>query len=454
MARTKKKSTPTFATRWVKQIWKLFALGILFVLLFLFSIKAGIWGDLPPVEDLENPKTKLASEIYSGDDKMLGKMFFQEDRTNNEQADLPQHLKDALIATEDCRFYRHSGIDARAIARAVSKLGRDGGGSTVTQQLAKNMFHDRSNKNFFQKIIQKLKEWILAIEIEKRYTKDEIILMYFNTVPYGNSFGIKSAAKRYFNKKTIDLKIEEAAVLVGMLKANTYYNPKRNPKNAIGRRNVVLKQMNVYGYLNKSQYDSLSSLEMTIDYNFIDHNQGLATYFRSYLTKWMKKWTKNYEAETGVKYNIYDDGLKIYTTLDSRLQGYAEKAVESHMAKLQEQFWKETKRRKRDPWYTEDEKGDMVADPAYPMRMIKRTPRYKSLKRQYKNNQDSIDYFLNKPVKMSLFSWKGDLDTVLSPLDSLKYCKQILHTGFMSFEPQTGHVKAWVGVCIGFKHSN
>ena len=370
---TKKKKTTKAAPKLSRKLWKWFLYSLLFAVVFIFSIKVGLWGKLPETAELENPRTKLASEVYTADEELMGKMFFQEDRTNSSHEDLPLHLKEALIATEDCRFYSHSGIDGRALARAVSKLGRDGGGSTITQQLAKNMVHDRTGQNFFKKILQKLKEWILAIEIEKRYTKEEIIVMYFNTVHYGNSYRIKSASKRYFNKNTNDLKIEEAAVLVGMLKANTTYNPVRNPGNAIKRRNVVMKQMERYDYLSTQEYDSLKALPMVTDYNYVDHNQGMATYFRSYLTKWMKEWTRSYEAETGVKYNIYDDGLKIYTTIDSRLQKYAEEAMESHMEKLQGQFWDETKRRNRDPWYGEDKRGNLVADPDYPMRMMKRT---------------------------------------------------------------------------------
>lgn len=443
MAKTKIKKKP-FSSKVVRVIWKLFAYGLIIGLLFLFTVKFGVWGKLPDTKELENPKTKLASEVFADDGNLLGKMFYQEDRTNSTFKEIPQHMKDALVATEDCRFFSHSGIDARALARAISKLGKDGGGSTITQQLAKNLFHERSTSSI-GRLLQKVKEWILAIEIEKRYTKDEIILMYFNTVPWGNSYGIKSASKRYFNKKTEELKIEEAAVLVGMLKAPTFYNPIRNPQNAMQRRNVVMYQMNRYGYLTDSEYDSLKVTKMETDYNYIDHNQGLATYFRSYLTKWMKDWTRNYQANTGVKYNIYDDGLKVYTTIDTRLQKYAEQSIETHMKKLQQQFFDETKRRKRHPWYREDKDGDMVSDPEYPMRMMKRTQRYRSLKARYNGNNDSIDYYLNKPYKMKVFTWDGEETKTLSPLDSLKYYKQILHAGFMSFEPQTGYIKAWVG---------
>jgi penicillin-binding protein 1A len=335
MAKTKKNS---YSKRVVKKLWKYFLVCIALGLLFLVSVRYGVFGKLPDTRELENPKTKLASEIIADNGDVLGKMFYQEDRTNSTFNEIPQHMNNALVATEDCRFYSHSGIDAKALIRAIVKLGRDGGGSTITQQLAKNLFHDRSTSKI-GRILQKIKEWILAIEIEKRYTKDEIIIMYFNTVPWGNSYGIKSASKRYFNKPTKDLKIEEAAVLVGMLKAPTYYNPYRNPENSTRRRNVVLSQMKKYDYITAEEYDSLKNIPLKIDYNFVDHNQGLATYFRSYLTKWMKNWTRKYEAATGVKYNIYDDGLKIYTTIDPKLQAYAEKAVSAHMKVLQQQFF-------------------------------------------------------------------------------------------------------------------
>lgn len=445
----KKKANKSFFSSMVGKLWKVFFIGIGLAVLFFMGVRFGLFGKLPDFEEeLENPRTKLASEIYSSDDQMLGKLFFQEDRTNSNFEDIPVHMKEALIATEDARFLRHSGIDGRALARAIIKLGTDGGGSTISQQLAKNLFHKHA-RSLPGRVLQKVKEWILAVELEKRYTKDEIVLMYFNTVPWGNSYGIKSAAKRYFNKSTAELNIEEAAVLVGMLKAPTSYNPVRNPERSLGRRNVVLGQMKKYGYLDQTAYDSLRSLPLITDYNFIDHNQGLATYFRSYLAAWLKAWTDRYEQATGVKYNIYDDGLKIYTTIDSKLQAYAEEAMEAHMANLQDQFFKETARRNRDPWYIDDQPG--VVDDNYIPKMIKRTRRYKSLRNKYKKQQDSIDYYLNLPIPMRLFSWEGEMDTVLSPIDSLKYCKQILHAGFMSMDPRSGHIKAWVGG-INHKH--
>ncbi len=449
MSNKKKSGKTSFSSNLIKRLWKYFFIGLGLLVVFMVLVRVGLFGKLPDFEEeLENPRTKLASEIYSSDDELIGKLFYQEDRTNSDFKDIPQHMKDALVATEDFRFYKHSGIDARALARAIAKLGTDGGGSTISQQLAKNLFHDQA-RSLPARVLQKFKEWILAVELEKRYTKDEIILMYFNTVPWGNSYGIKSASKRYFNKSTSELNIEESAVLVGMLKAPTSYNPIRNTEASQHRRNVVMSQMKKYGYLSSAEYDSLKMLPLVTDYNFTDHNQGLATYFRSYLASWLKAWTDKYEQATGVKYNIYDDGLKIYTTIDSKLQKYAEDAVSSHMKQLQKDFFAETKRRNRDPWYIDDKPG--VVDDNYIPKMIKRTRRYKSLKNQYKKNQDSIDYYLNKPVQMSLFTWDGDIDTMLSPIDSLRYYKQILHTGFMSLEPQTGHIKAWVG---GINHSH
>jgi|TARA_B110000902_G_scaffold78430_1_gene93364 penicillin-binding protein 1A len=441
---SKDKKTVSTTSIWIKRLWKLFALAFLLVISFFASVRYGLFGELPDTAELENPKTKLASEIYAGDGNILGKMFYQEDRTNSEYANLPEHLKVALVATEDERFYGHSGIDGRALLRAITKLGRNGGGSTITQQLAKNLFH-RDEVNRTNRLIQKIKEWFLSVQIEKRYAKEEIIVMYFNTVPYGRSFGIKSASKRFFNKKTQDLTIEESAVLVGMLRANTYYNPIRNPNNATRVRNVVFGQLENYNYITTAEKDSLKKLPLVTDEHYTDHNSGMATYFRSYLAKWMKAWTRKYAKEAGVKYNIYDDGLRVYTTLDTKLQEYAEKAVSAHMEVLQGQFFNETKRRNRDPWYKEDNNGDMVSDPDYPLRMMKRTQRYRTFKKRYDNDQDSIDFYLNKPIPMKLFSWQGDIDTLLSPMDSLQYTKQILHTGFMSFEPQTGHIKAWVG---------
>jgi penicillin-binding protein 1A len=286
---------------------------------------------------------------------------------------------------------------------------------------------------------------VIAAELEKRYTKDEIILMYFNTVPWENSYGIKSAAKRFFNKETKDLNLEEGALLVGLLKASGFYHPVHHPDRALNRRNTVFNQMEKYGYLTKEVRDSFKSLPMDIDYQMISHNQGLATYFREYLRQYLKDWCEK------KGFNLYNDGLKIYTTIDSRIQRHAEEAVSQHMSTLQAQFFDETKRMKSNPWRSEKEGEYWKTDPEYIPKNMKRTERYRLLKQAFGDQEDSILFYMNKKVKMTMFSWNGDRDTMMSPLDSLKYAKQILHTGMMSMDPTTGHVKAWVGG-INLKH--
>ncbi len=432
------------SSQWVKKMWILFASGIgVFFLIVLFT-SLGWLGKLPDINELENPTTKLASEIYAEDGVLLGKIYSQEDRTNITYNELPQHMVEALVATEDARFYRHSGIDVKSLFRAVFFLGKRGGGSTLTQQLAKNMFHP-ARRNFVERVLQKLKEWIIAVELEKRYTKNEILLMYFNTVPWENSYGIKSAAKKFFNKDTKALNREEGAMLVGLLKASGYYHPVNHPDRALRRRNTVFNQMEKYGYLEKAACDSLKQIPIVLDYQVITHNRGQATYFREYLRKYLEEWCE----KKGV--NMYNDGLKIYTTLDSKIQRHAEDAVKEHMANLQSQFYDETKRLKSEPWRSEKEGEYWKTDPDYIIKHTKRTERYQALKREFNGNEDSINYHLNKKVKMNVFSYRGDIDTMMSPIDSMKYAKQILHTGFMSMDPHTGHIKAWVGG-INLKH--
>jgi len=428
----------------IKRIWQIFAAGIVLLLLVVFFTAMGWLGKLPDINELENPSTKLASEIYASDGVQLGKIYSQEDRTNIKYNELPKHIVNALVATEDARFFKHSGIDIKSLFRAVFFLGKRGGGSTITQQLAKNMFHP-AKRNLIERVLQKLKEWVIAAELEKRYTKDEIILMYFNTVPWENSYGIKSAAKRFFNKETKDLNLEEGALLVGLLKASGFYHPVHHPDRALNRRNTVFNQMEKYGYLTKEERDSFKSLPMDIDYQMISHNQGLATYFREYLRQYLKDWCEK------KGFNMYNDGLKIYTTIDSRIQRHAEEAVSQHMSTLQAQFFDETKRMKSNPWRSEKEGEYWKTDPEYIPKNMKRTERYRLLKQTFGDQEDSILFYMNKKVKMTLFSWNGDRDTMMSPLDSLKYAKQILHTGMMSMDPTTGHVKAWVGG-INLKH--
>lgn len=428
----------------VKRLWQVFVAGLILLFLVVLFTALGWLGKLPDINELENPSTKLASEIYASDGILLGKIYSQEDRTNIKYNELPRHIVNALVATEDARFYKHSGIDIKSLFRAVLFLGKRGGGSTITQQLAKNMFHP-AKRNLVERVLQKLKEWIIATELEKRYTKDEIILMYFNTVPWENSYGIKSAAKRFFNKETKDLNLQEGALLVGLLKASGYYHPLHHPDRAVNRRNTVFNQMEKYGYLTKDERDSLKALPMDINYQMISHNQGLATYFREYIRQYLKDWCEK------KGYNMYNDGLKIYTTIDSKIQKYAEEAVSQHMSTLQTQFFDETKRLKSNPWRSEKEGEYWKTDPEYIPKNMKRTERYKALQRSFGNKEDSIMFYMNKKVKMTMFSWSGDRDTMMSPLDSLKYAKQILHTGMMSMDPTTGHIKAWVGG-INLKH--
>ncbi len=428
-------------TSWPKRLWKWYFIGLGAFILFMFSVSWGWWGYMPDIKSLEDPRTTLATEIYSEDGEILGKIYFKEDRTNIEFADLPPQMVDALIATEDVRFRAHSGIDFRSLIRAISKLGSDGGGSTISQQLAKNIFHKERQKAAIR-VIQKFKEWIIAVQLEKRYSKNEIITMYFNTVPWANSYGIKSAASTYFNKPVIELKLEESALLVGMLRAPSRFNPKRHPEAATLVRNVVLNQMSKYDFIVQESCDSLKALPLEIDYHFTSHNRGMATYFREYIRQWLKGWCEK------KKYNMYRDGLKIYTTIDSRMQAYAEAAVQKHMHNLQDQFFAETRRAKVVPWRDEDARWK--EDPKYIPRHIVHTSQYRQAKKEGRSKAE-IDEIMNTPVPLTIFSWNGDIDTLMSPLDSLKYYKQILHTGFMAMNPKTGYVKAWVGG-IDFTH--
>jgi penicillin-binding protein 1A len=442
MTQSKKKSKPSNMTStWIKRLWMLFGIGVVLFVLFMFTLTLGWWGYMPDIKALEDPRTSLASEIYSEDGEILGKLYFREDRTNIEYSDIPKQMVDALRATEDVRFYKHSGIDAKSLFRAITLLGARGGGSTITQQLAKNLFHPEKH-NKLERIIQKFKEWVISVQLEKRYTKDEIVMMYFNTASWGRSTGVKSAAKTFFNKTTDELNVQESAVLVGMLKAPTTYNPKRNPELALNRRNTVLSQMKKYKFIEKEAFDSLRLLPIELDYNLSSHDRGIATYFREYVHQFMKAWCK----KKGL--NVYDEGLKIYTTIDSRMQEYAEKAMEMHMAELQGQFFSETKRNKANPW--RDEELKWKEDSEYIPKHLKRTPQYLALKNEGKS-EAAIEEAMNVKTPMTIFSWTGDIDTMFSVVDSLKYYKQILHTGFMAMNPKTGSIKAWVGG-IDFRH--
>ncbi|MFM7901390.1 MAG: penicillin-binding protein 1A, partial [Bacteroidota bacterium] len=392
---------------------------------------------------LENPKSALATEVYSADGVLLGKYFIQ-NRTNILYKDLNKNITDALLATEDIRFKEHSGIDMRGLLRVFFKTvvlqqSGSGGGSTITQQLAKNLF-PRDRISGFRIVIRKVQEWVIAVRLERSYTKDEILAMYLNTVDFGsNSFGIKAAAKTFFNKLPSQLRAEEAAVLIGLLKAPTYYSPVRNPDHAFVRRNVVFGQMLKYDLLSQAQFDSLSKIPLSLYYKPENHSEGMAPYLREYMRSYLVNWCKEHKKPDGSPYNIYKDGLKIYTTIDSRLQQYAEEAVQEQMAELQKTFFAHWKK-----------SSPFTEFPEVLTRGVKRSERFLSMKEDGFTEAEIMANF-NKKIPMKVFSWKGDIDTLMSPLDSVKYYKMFLRTGFMSMDPHTGFIKAWVGG-INHKH--
>ncbi len=445
----KKQATTQDFTKYVRLFWKLFLGGVLaFILLFVLT---SMFGDLPDHTILENPKTNLATEIISSDGKTLGKFYFNDNRTPVSYDELPQHLVDALIATEDARFHSHSGIDARGTLRAIVKLGKGGGASTISQQLAKQLFHGEGSKNTIARILQKAKEWIIAIRLERQYTKEEIIAQYFNIYDFGNNGdGIRSASRIYFGKEPMELDIKESAMLVGMFKNSSLYNPRpeRNPIGVRNRRNVVLAQMEKYDFINEKLKDSLQKLDLGLRYSPESHREGTATYFREYLRAFMKDWTneKGNRKPDGTKYNINSDGLKVYTTIDSRMQLYAEDAVEKHMPRLQAEFFHQNTP-KRNPTAPFLDLSKSAVDSLL-QKAMSRGERWRILKKAGKTEKEIRASFY-KPTKMSVFAWKdgkaSEVDTIMKPIDSMRYYKSFLHTGMMSMNPQTGHVKAWVG---------
>lgn len=438
-----KKSSDAKYTKW---LLKLFLGGIVFIFTMLLFSGLGFFGKLPSFEELENPENNLATEIISSDGKTLGK-FYRENRTPVKYRELPPDLIKALIATEDERFYDHSGIDARGTARAIVALGSKGGASTITQQLAKMLFTKTASSNIIMRLVQKSKEWVIAAQLERHYTKEEIITMYLNKYDFGhNAVGIRSASRIYFGKEPIDLKIEEAAMLVGMCKNSSLYNPIRRPEMVTDRRNTVFSQMEKNDFLTDEEQDSLKSLPLRLDVNLEGHSDGLATYFREYLRDFMKNWIEDHPKEDGSSYNIYRDGLKIYVTLDYRMQKYAEEAVQEHMSNLQKAFDKTIAKNKTAPFYdlTEEEIQKTM------MQAMKRSDRWRKMKAAGSSNDEILASF-RKPAEMRIFSWKGDIDTVLTPYDSIRYYKHFLQTGLLSVDAETGQVKAWVGG-INYKH--
>ena len=446
---TKKGEIKNNHKRIVRNIWFLYFFGFGLLILLFVLISMGWLGFMPSFEELENPKSNLASEVYSADSVLLGN-YYIENRSNIHYDELSPNVINALIATEDIRFTKHSGIDIRGVIRVIFKniiFGnrKSGGGSTITQQLAKNLFPRQKNQSKIKIVFTKLKEWITAVKLERNYTKEEILAMYLNTVDFGShSSGIKSAAKTFFNKIPNNLNADEAALLIGILKAPSLYSPVRNPERSLKRRNIVLHQMMKYDYLTKNEYDSLKIIPVDMsEYRLQDQNTGLATYFREYIRGQLKYWCKTHYKTDGTPYNLYKDGLKIYTTIDSRIQSYAEESVSEYIKEnLQPLFFKHWKGKHRHPpfdWRMTKKEIDDIMNQA-----LKRSERYRNLK---KNNvsEDSIKIIFNTPVKMTVFSWKGNKDTVLTPMDSIKYYKYFLQAGLMSVEPHTGYVKAYVG---------
>lgn len=457
--------------------WSLFVVLIVGIFLFFYLISAGKLGFMPTFEELENPNNKFATEIYSEDGKVIGKYFEgSENRRYMDYHAIPRSVVDALITTEDVRFYDHSGIDARGLFRVAGGMltgsSSSGGGSTLSQQLAKMLFPREADQNFFELVIRKFREWVIAVKLEKSYTKEEIITMYLNKFDFLNlAVGINSAANIYFSTSPDSLRVEQAAMLVGMAKNPSLFNPVRRPEKTLGRRNVVLGQMLKYDKITEAEYDSLTAMPLGLDFHKEDHKEGIATYFREYLRlyltankpdksryKWNKDqytldslawetnplygWCNKNLKSDGSPYNIYTDGLKVHTTLDSRMQKYAEEAVVEHLGGTLQPAFNSEKNKKIHPPFSNDlslQDIEGIMNSA-----IKNSDRYRLMVNSGMSFEEIKEVF-KKPVEMSVFTWKGVRDTVLSPLDSLKHYKSFFRTGFMAMEPTTGHVKAYVG---------
>ena len=463
----------------IKALWIFLAVIVLAIVIVFVSISKGWIGYMPPVEELENPSYKFATEIFSEDEKVLGTWSYsKENRVYTAYKDLSPSIINALIATEDVRFVEHSGIDAKALFRAFVKRGlmfqkNAGGGSTLSQQLAKQLFTENVARNTLQRLFQKPIEWVIAVKLERYYTKEEILSMYLNKFDFlNNAVGIKTAAYTYFGCEPKDLKIEEAATLVGMCKNPSLYNPVRFNERSRDRRNVVLEQMRKAGYITDAECDSLQALPLKLTYNRVDHKEGLATYFREYLrgvmtapkpvrsdyrgwqmqkfyedsiaweTNPLYGWCAKNKKKDGTNYNIYTDGLKIYTTINSRMQQYAEDAVKEHLGDyLQPIFFKEKEGSKNAPYarsLPEKRVEELLT------KAMKQTERYRLMKEAGASEQQIRKAF-DTPEEMTVFSWKGDKDTIMTPMDSIRYYKSFLRTGFMSMDPANGHVKAYVG---------
>lgn len=460
MATAKKKKKTNNFIKFIKWFWILFFTGVFTVVLVFLLASWGALGEMPTFERLENPRTNLATEVISSDGKTLGKYYLDDNRTPVGYDDLPDHLVNALIATEDARYLDHSGIDIRGFSRALfGKLtfNDKGGGSTISQQLARQLFVGIRAKDW-SKYTQKIREWVIATRLERNYTKEEIIAMYFNIYDFNNNAdGIRSASRIYFSKEPKDLNLKESAMLVGMFKNSSLYNPRpeRNPVGTTNRRNVVLAQMAKYEYISEQVKDSLQKTPLGLRYSPESHREGLATYFRMYLQRFLNKWIReNPKKEPGgktSKYNIFLDGLKVYTTIDSRMQANAEQSVQEHMERLQAEFFHQnTPKRNKTAPFLNLEKPDINK---IMERAMKTSNRWREMKAAGKSEK-VIRASFTKPTPMVVFDWKSEgkeKDTVMTPMDSIRYYKSYLRAAMMSMEPQTGHVKAWVGG-INFKH--
>lgn len=453
----KKANKKTNFSKQKRWFWLLFLCGISLIPVIFLLASFGAFGFMPDHTALENPRTNLATEVISSDGVTLGKFYYEDNRTPVSFKELPKHLVDALIATEDIRYFDHAGIDARGTLRALFKFGQGGGASTISQQLAKQLFHGEGSRNTFGRITQKIKEWVIATRLEKQYTKEEIIAQYFNIYDFGNNAdGIRSAARIYFGKEPSALNLKESAMLVGMFKNSSLYNPRpeRNPVGTKNRRNVVLSQMEKYGFITQTVKDSLQQTPLDLNYTPESHREGIATYFRAYLKTFLKDWINKSEnvKPNGEKYNIYKDGLKIYTTIDSRMQFLAEQSVTEHMKALQAEFFVQNTPRRNPiaPFLDlEDEEIEKLLKLG-----MKRSERWRKMRYDLKKPVREIIASFDKPTKMRIFSWtapNNEIDTILTPMDSMRYYKFFLRAGMMSMEPQTGFVKAWVGG-FNYKH--
>lgn len=441
----KKEKQQNGSPKAIRNLWIVFGSFLLLIILFFFCVAKGVFGTMPTFDELENPRTNLATEIISADGKVLG-TYYIENRSNVRYSELSHYMPEALISIEDERFTEHSGIDERALFRVAFGVltgNKKGGGSTITQQLAKNLFPRGENLSKPKLVLRKFQEWITATKLEHNYSKEEIIAMYLNTVAFGhNAFGIRSAASTFFDKKPSEMNIEECALMAGVVNAPTRFSPVRNPNNALNRRNLVLKKMAENGYITDAECDSISQIPIDMSHFSIrDHNSGQATYFREFLRGELNDWAKNTTRADGQPYNIYRDGLRIYTTIDSRMQRYAEEAVREFMGgELQPMFYKHWKGQKNAPFsnVTADEIDHILET------SMKRSDRYRILKNAGMP-MDSIKAEFDRPVPMTIFSWDGPIDTVMSPMDSIRYYKWFLQASLISIESHTGHVKAYVG---------